>query len=87
MKLKSITPSAARDAFDFADAHHDRVVAAARVARLREPLRIGLGIDELERITDRQVGEQLAPRAAINCDREPLLDGQAANDSRTWDRR
>ena len=48
---------------DFADAGDHRVVAAARArARLFEPLRIGLGVDELQRVADREVRETFRAR-------------------------
>src|SRR6202166_1508046 len=63
-------------ALNLADAGDYRVVAPAFAAGLGEALRIGVGIDELERIAGRPLGKELAPRSAIDRNREPLLDRQ-----------
>src|SRR5208282_5347563 len=63
--------------FDLRRAYHDRVVAAARLARLRHPLRIRARVDEPERVSDRELFVHLAPGSAVNRNREPLADGQA----------
>ena len=57
---------------DTRGADYHRVVASARFARGIEATGIRFAVDELQRVADRNVGEQLAPASTVGGDRESL---------------
>src|SRR5581483_11848321 len=66
-----------RTVLDRRGSDDDGIVASACGARLFHPLRVGARIDEFQGIADGEVGEHLAPRAAVDGDRKALAHGEA----------